>query len=276
MLAACKSRQTRQENSVAPTSNVIARNTTPIDTIQKLADSFIGDSAYLKVGEKYILVYSAIEDSMANVESADADFGPRCPSVNKDEECETDEFQGCDRAKPKTTMLSVSTTSFATVKELITNLNALSPDTEMQAKNISGAENSTREPEERRNVLIQRAYLYTIYREPDNDFHIIIGSSPQFEQSVFLNVEVSGTPRGASTATKNRFMRVRNKFKDHPNFGTIRCSTRQLKTPFLLTNLKGSLFFDSHHPGGVGRGRAKPKTAWEIHPIIDLTIAGIQ
>jgi hypothetical protein len=285
LFGACKSNDQNQESS-STTANTATTNTGdnkpvvithPIDTIQKLSDSFTGDSAYMKVSDnKFIIVYAAT-DSLENFERIT--FGPSCPSVNDDIKCKSDTFEGCVRGKVKTTMLTNTNKTFPTIKELLADLNSVSSDEVMKAKDISGTEDSKREPEEKRNVLIKKAFLYTIYREPDNDFHIIIGDSPKFSESVFLNIEVSGTPRGASATVINKFMKVRNKIKNHPNIGDLKCnSVRSLKaSPFLITDLSGSLFFDDQHSAGsVGQGDAKPKTAWEIHPVKNMTIAGAQ
>lgn len=244
----------------------------PMMVIHKLAEEFSGDSALLQTGEnEFITVFAGETEANDNAEEA---LGVTCPDVNNAMKCKSDIFQGCIRGKVKTTMITGEPLRFKTIRELLTRLKNESPDADMKSKNISSMENSVREPEERKNVQILTAYLYSIYREPDNDYHLIIGDSPVFSNSVLMNVEVSAIPRGASQQVAARFMKVRNKITESI-IGNVSCSSNPFprNNPLKITNLTGTLYFDNpHDAGSVGRDGLHAASAWEIHPIIDLTV----
>lgn len=248
------------------------------DTITYLYQPFSGDSALLKIKKgKYIVVYkdpAPLYDEMG-MERAVAAAGPMCPSVDVSQKCQTDVFQGCIRAKVKTTMLKKKPTYYATVAELL----AVLPGKEdMKTRGISSAENSERDIAENENVVVETAYLFAIYKEDDNDYHMIIGSTAKLNSAVLMNIEISGLPRSASTATKNKFRRVRGKIENTSYLQNIPCKPSPillLGTAIILKNIKGSLFWDSQHSGGgVGPSAARPNSAWEIHPVIKLKVAG--
>ena len=84
-----------------------------------------------------------------------------------------------------------------------------------------------------------------------------------------MNVEVSGLPDKSSpnyTVMKDLRDKIVGKF------GKI-CGTKKLfiNKPIKIS-ISGSLFYDiDHKPGVVGYKNLKPKTAWEIHPVTDIT-----
>lgn len=107
---------------------------------------------------------------------------------------------------------------------------------------------------------------------------MIIGSGPDLRKDSLMNIEISGLPRNASEATKNKFRDVRDKIETVPYLKNIPCNpspVRLLGTPLELRNIKGSLFWDAQHSGGgVGPKNARPNSAWEIHPVSDLEVIG--
>jgi hypothetical protein len=247
-----------------------------IDTIKYLYQPFTGDSAWLEtLPGKYIIVYN---EKNIVYDGGDKDFeiaGPRCPSVDPALKCNSDIFQGCIRGNVKTTMLTRRATRYPTVAELIP---ALPKTTEMKQKGISSLETGARDVAENENVVVETAFLFAIYKEDDNDYHMIIGSTATLETAVLMNIEISGLPRGASTAIKRKFRRVRRIIESVPYLQNIPCNpspAKLLRTPIELKNIKGSLFWDSQHAsGGVGPESARPQSAWEIHPVIDLVVVG--
>jgi hypothetical protein len=247
------------------------------DTIKFLYQPFTGDSALLEIEPgKYIVVYNDTEVVYDGDDDNGFELtGIQCPTVNDALKCASNIFQGCIRGNVKTTMLSKSATHFKTVKEL----QAVLPNkASMKSKGISSLETGGRDVEENRNVLVETAYLFAIYKEDDNDYHMIVGSTPNLKTAVLMNIEISGLPRSANAAIKAKFKIPRSRIETVSYFKDIPCKPspiKLLKTPIVLKNIKGSLFWDSQHSGGgVGPKAARPKSAWEIHPVIDLTVQG--
>jgi hypothetical protein len=176
-------------------------------------------------------------------------------------------YAGNDRKAAKTTIAHAKTEEYKTLSGL---LKTLPPDDFMRNHRpaISRDAGSKRTEEETRNVKVEVAYLFVLYRENDNDYHMIIGSKPDPAQAALMNVEISGLPDSHSAdycVLKN----VRKSVDDE--LGTIGKS----KKPFIQNPLKisvsGSLFYDiDHKPGVVGYKKLKPKTAWEIHPVTEI------
>lgn len=242
-----------------------------LEIIQKLSDDFSGSRAMLDLGnnEYMVVPVEAYAESMAE-DKFMRDNGISCPSVNKSKQCKSDIFQGCIRGKIKTTMLTGTATPFNTVRQLLTTL---PKDETMKALKLEWFEDAERSKPERQNVWIKKAYLHMIYREPDNDFHLIIGDKPNVEESVLMNVEVSGIPRGASEETTRRFMKVRNQIINHSRMGDIKCGRvlGPLQPAIPISKLVGSLFFDDPHDEDViGRNGVKVFRAWEIHPVKEI------
>jgi hypothetical protein len=255
----------------------IAGHTQAIDTIKFLYQPFRGDSAWLETGPgKYILVYNDRDVVFDTGEDSELELaGPRCPSVDPDKKCNSDIFQGCNRGNVKTTMLTKSPDSYQTVAEL---LSVLPNKASMKARGISSLETGARDIAENKNVVIRKAFLFAIYKEDDNDYHMIIGSTASLSTAVLMNIEISGLPRVAGTAVKNKFRKTRSRIESVPYLQNIPCMPSPVKllaTPIELKNIKGSLFWDAQHAsGGVGPKAARPKSAWEIHPVIDLVVVG--
>ncbi len=249
------------------------------DTVTYLYQPFSGDSAYLKIKKgKYIVVYKGGEakyDGVNDVDTLDMAAGPMCPTVDPAQKCATNVFEGCIRGNVKTTMLTKQPDRFKTVAELL----AVLPGTAaMKSKGISSGEASSRDIVENRNVLVETAYLFAIYKEDDNDYHMIVGSTSSLTTAVLMNIEISGLPRSATAAIKTKFKSTRAKIENTSYLKNIPCKPSPIKllgTPIVLKNIKGSLFWDSQHSGGgIGPPSASPRSAWEIHPVIDLNVTG--
>ena len=135
---------------------------------------------------------------------------------------------------------------------------------------ISSAAGSNRLPEEMRNIATN-AWVFFAKRENDNDYHLIIGSTPDLDTAALMNAEISGLPPHGSRSFSG-LEAARGEFESQ--FGDqLRDGGYTQFTPTRV-HITGCLFYDIDHPAGaVGpRGHA-PATAWEIHPVTAITPA---
>lgn len=176
-------------------------------------------------------------------------------------------FAGHDRKVAKTSIVaaSIPVEEFETLDEL---LESLPSDQEMIEQNISKDADSDRVDNELRMVRVKKAWLYAVKLEDDQDFHLIVGTSPGAQTSAFLNCEVSGLPEENSPGF-TRLKAVRQQLFDI--LGKFPGKKYARPTPPLPIEIAGSLFFDVDHAAGtVGPHPFRPATAWEIHPITSL------
>jgi hypothetical protein len=183
--------------------------------------------------------------------------------------CTGNTFAGEKRAVAKTHEASSTPSDFKTFDSFFAS-GLIVNDAQMRGYNPPITESSTspRVKEEQVNVTIETVYIYGIYREDDNDFHMIIGNGKTGSGMHILNAEVSGLP---GTGNDVRLTTVRNKII--ARFGDLACGSGAYKpvNAFIPVKITGSLFFDVDHGAGkVGFQSYKPKTAWEIHPITDI------
>lgn len=137
---------------------------------------------------------------------------------------------------------------------------------------IDKSTTSKRVAEEKQNVHIKKAWLYTFKREGDEDYHVIIGSTANKNTATFFNIEISGLPATGTTG----YTAVKSARKEFKNFFFgLNSSCQSSYAPGFMNNpveieVTGSLFFDKLHFDGkqsIGTGIAKPKSYWEIHPV---------
>jgi len=198
--------------------------------------------------------------------SASAESGPYYSGAVK---CSGNTFSGVDRAQAKTHEVAGPPQSFATVDDFLDS-GLFIPDDQMINHDpvITKSSESPRVTEEQINVTINKAYIYGIYREQDNDFHMIVGNGQTGAGMRIFNAEVSGLPGDENDSL---LITVRNKILNR--FGDIACQDGAFKpvSSFIPITITGSIFFDVDHRAGlVGFGVYKPTTAWEIHPITDI------
>jgi hypothetical protein len=131
---------------------------------------------------------------------------------------------------------------------------------------------SRRVAEEHHNVSVI-AYVYAVKHETgktgDNDFHVILGSSPTpSATTIYLTAEASGLPHHGPT--KKLIAHSRDQLLSI--IGDCRCNARfRRQSPPIRVRVTGSLFFDGEHPtGSEGPKYARTFTAWEIHPILTI------
>lgn len=215
------------------------------DTITALSKQKIGNKSFFKApnGKIYQVTFET-------------------PNEGLDKEklhCETDDFFGIARKTPKTTLVSANLENFNVLKTFLSGL----PIDDLMIKNpLIKANPNKRVIEEKRNVKLTKVFLIAIKREPDNDYHMIIGDS----KGDFFNTENSGLISSSPKKLKD----VRKAIVDFMGGGF--CSSKYQKfSPGIPIELEGSLFYDTEHkPGIVGPSDARPKTSWEIHPISNI------
>lgn len=177
-------------------------------------------------------------------------------------------FGGTARKTAKTSFATAPLEQYADLPSLLARLDTDSfMQSDMRANNIRRGVDSDRIAREKRNVQVQ-AFLYAASREDDNDFHLILGSGRSNQE--FLNVEISGLPQGGA---RDRLEDVQKQFtRLHTDLGIrLPGGSYQFYNPPIPVTVIGSLFYDNDHaPGQVGPQRARPKTAWEIHPVSSI------
>jgi len=170
---------------------------------------------------------------------------------------ENDFFCGSIRAECKT---SINNVHFESFPDLNSFLETLPSDSHMRTLGISS--NSNRSNEEKRNVTINRTYIYAIKHEGDKDYHLIIGDS---EEETFINVEISGLP-DEHHADFDILLSVRQTLKNFLSNARLRESgSYNVPDKPIPVSVSGSLFFDFHP--AVGPKKYSTKTSWEIHPV---------
>ncbi len=98
---------------------------------------------------------------------------------------------------------------------------------------------------EDRNVIIRKAYLYTITIEDDNDFHLLIGTTAVYDPATtrVFNAEVPGVPTNGSAATKEHIRELREKLLNIFN-GIPVCGRNGYLQQYTKIFIRGSLFPD--------------------------------
>jgi hypothetical protein len=177
-------------------------------------------------------------------------------------------FRGTDRKDPKTSIAPGSVTTFTDVAGLAITL---PPDTAMRSHTPPITKQTmTRMAEEQKNVRVP-AWIYAIKYEADQDWHVIIGTSPTGATRTFFNAEVSGLPPTSASAFPT-LKTARQSLADLLNNNVPATNTYRVYDHPVPVMVQGSLFFDVDHEAGVvGPTGMRPMTAWEIHPVTKLT-----
>lgn len=189
-------------------------------------------------------------------------------SLFSQKKCEIDDFTGTQRKMAKTSI--VTNKNVETFADLPGFITTLPDDKSMKTRKppITNAPYFARVAEEERSVKIKEAYVYAITRQADNDFLIILGSAPDYTNSVFFFAEVSGLPE-SSKESYSTLNTVRSKFKEQ--FGNVCGKTKLLMDNPVKISISGSLLFDINiKPGKTGPKKLRPTTAWEIHPVSEI------
>jgi hypothetical protein len=189
-------------------------------------------------------------------------------SLLAQKKCEVDDYVGTHRRMAKTTVAAAK--NVEVYADIPGFLKSLPNDKSMTTRKppLSNNPYFLRVPEEDKNVTIKEAYIYSISRQADNDFQVIIGSDPDYRKAVFCNIEVSGLPE-SSKPSYSTLNNVRTKFKN--KFGNICTKALLLMDNPVKISVTGSLFFDvEKKPGKSGPKKLRTTTAWEIHPVTEI------
>jgi hypothetical protein len=189
-----------------------------------------------------------------------------------DKACVTPFFAGKVRKLAKTTPHSGGRArSFSSIADF---LEWLPSDSSMKyGTPIDRSENSARVPAEQRNIILKKVWLLAVYRERDNDFHLILCDKQVYDgEAALFSAEISGLPDSpnVSPRTMSDLEDARRALTD--KLGDLNCGrTYIFKKGGLPVKVRGSLFFDIHHAGHKhGRQGLYPQSAWELHPVTDL------
>ena len=124
--------------------------------------------------------------------------------------CNHDYFDAVDRPGAKTTParaeIEMNSNPRTVFSSLMRNEAGL-------AQRFEFPENG-RGPGENRNVHFERLYMYTFTREGDEDYHLIVGTTPTPRTAFIFNIEISGLPRRADNYGYRQLAKARKDFED--------------------------------------------------------------
>ena len=182
----------------------------------------------------------------------------------------SDKFEGTARKAAKLSIADAPTKTFKDLKNLV---KTLTPHDDMKnhVPKIKTTATSNRVEEEKRNVRI-KVFLYAASREDDNDFHLILGRSPDSSPELYMTMELSGLPT-ASSASFAKLKAARDAFKAFFNEDLPGLSY-DFYDPPIPVRIEGSLFWDASHSSGQRPGpkslKSRMPTVWEVHPITKI------
>ncbi len=188
----------------------------------------------------------------------------------------SEEFEGSDRKTPKTTVVhGGDTRTFDGVDELIAYFETPERKQERWWGKMITKQTDERNAIELVNVTVRNAWIYEISRQPDNDYHLLIGVSPDKDDGRYINAEISAINPDSDDAAdlwslRKDFVEQYQHHEGKPVPKTKRFA--QPQTPIHI-RLTGSIFLDADHGrSAVGHGEIKNFTSWEIHPITKIQI----
>lgn len=243
----------------------------PLDTISDislLADR--GRAIYKTPSGKCYDMFFVPDPADEIVEAAEDSIGTRSMLLRSasNQRCDSEVFDGKYRKEAKTSIYSGTLKRYSTLTRF---LNTLQNDYFMAEEHdpeITTA--SLRVTEEKRYVRIARTYLYAYSKQADEDYHLIFGTTSDPATARYFNAEISGVPEDQSTSSYTKLLAVWDDFAEH--IGGEKCGSGYIffSEPQRV-ELSGCLFFDKeHYNENIGPARARPLSAWEIHPITKL------
>lgn len=180
-----------------------------------------------------------------------------------------DNFGGTSRKAAKLSLANAPLKTFGDLKTLI---NSLPAHEDMVALNIKTTATSDRVAQEKRNVR-GKVFLYAASREDDNDFHLILGRSPDSSPEVYMTMELSGLPP-ASKPSFAKLKAARDAFKAFFG-GDLPGLSYDFYDPPIPVRIEGSLFWDASHAKGSRPGpkslKSRMPVVWEVHPLSKIT-----
>lgn len=230
-------------------------NMSSIDTLTRLDQFGNVDYAILKLPFSNNLVSRKDNDDADETEDG---FNTR--DVDKG-----DSFEGSDRAYAKLSYAEAAPQIFETMGSLQQTLPLDSISKNWIKKALE------RTIYENRNVQVRTCYLFAVARMDDNDLHCIIGDYNKDLRPInLMNCEVSGLPR-MDMKDYTKFIVVRDSIMKYLG-SHFNNAGYYIFRPGIKIAISGSLFFDTDHKAGtIGPPLHRPVTAWEIHPISDIT-----
>ena len=182
-----------------------------------------------------------------------------------------DNFAGQARMVAKLSIATAPVENFSDVSKLMATLPTF--DT-MLALNIPTTPNSDRVQQEKRNIHVT-GFLFAASREADNDFHLIVGLSPNAAQEMYMTMEVSGLPQANSPAFPD-LNAARTTYKQFFGAANLPGAGYHFYQPPIPVQIDGSLFFDATHDTGQAPGppslKSRMPTIWEVHPISKIKL----
>ncbi|HRH03421.1 MAG TPA: hypothetical protein PLN13_09250 [Bacteroidia bacterium] len=255
ILSACQGRPTSSVTEQEPQADTVSTAKAKIQSISKLNEQSDSISLFTAPnGKQYKVIQLPAESSL--------DTSTGFTELAAQLDCETDDYHGKDRKASKLSIVNASTEAFNSLNSFIETLK--DDNSMINNSQISRDENNKRVKDEKRNIKLSNIFIYAMKREPDNDYHIIIGD----ENGLYFNIENSGLP-DENQGDFNRLAKARKEVEDY--FGEACNSNYQKFDPPIPVEIEGSIFYDiDHRPGAVGPEGFKPKTSWEIHPITKI------
>jgi hypothetical protein len=195
---------------------------------------------------------------------------------NNNKACNDPAFDGKARVGAKT---SFATGDAEEVNDYVSFLASLPEDDSLCSRRVPKLKTLPgRGAEEAINVTVSEVWLYAFKRQNDEDYHLILGTSGDYETALehgFYNSEISGLPDASHTsAVYKSIKKARDEFEAF--FGITDCGTVcRNYVDFYLNPIKvevtGSMFYDIDHCNHIAHPADYPViTAWEIQPIKEI------
>jgi len=200
-------------------------------------------------------------------------------------------FTGVYRASGKTSVAKKGQTTAPTeeYQNLPALLATLPKDTALRSKYpflkpMHHSAPGTRIQAEQRNVRVKDCWILVVKYEKskitktksgktkrtgDNDFHLVVSSTPQIQGGQRMNMEVGGLPPAGETdveklrSVRRGFLNMCSKIPTAGKFVPF--------SPAIHVMIEGSLFFDGEHTADQIAPQYHLTTTWEIHPISKIT-----
>ena len=196
-------------------------------------------------------------------------------AVKTNASCDGPDFDGIYRKKVKYAPSKKAVENIADPAKFFTDL---SKSQDQMCNDRDKLPDTKRATTEDRNVQFKTVYLYTFKRQPDEDYHVIFGTTNDIKTAKFFNGEISGlSPNG--TYGHALVQKARTDFESYFGIGD-QCRTDYYKNDFrkhaIKVQLTGSLFYDGEHcthyqdNGPQKWTEMEIRVAWEIHPITGI------
>ena len=240
-----------------------------IDTITSMDDLWNLDSAVYRAPDGECFWFYSFKEPENT--SDDNNYGMNLMKMTEtNKPCDGETFDGKDRKYSKIRLENAEQEEFDNLKQFRETL----PDDDVIGSKthkppIQTGENSKRVIEEKRNVFIKQAWFYTYSRQSDEDYHVIVGDSPDKTKAHFFNIEISGLPPKSSSSYK-KLKEARDYFQSFFNLKTCKSGYIPFPKKPIEVEFAGTIFFDKLHysnHGDIGHGYAKGDSYWEIHPV---------